>query len=121
MFNTVSAKQNTPVGKWASLLLCGHNRHSLTSNSAGNADPQGSIFHILKALPARLFLPTSGVPYPFLTLFFSIALSTVLSLFILFSVYFHPLECRPIKTGFHLFYCYIPSAQNSAWRIIGTQ
>lgn len=111
MVNTMRAKQN----KWASLLLCSHNGPPLTQASAGSTHSQGSTSHLFQALQARPFLPISGVPYPFLVLFFSIALSAVLStqpqypqplvlsLFILFSVYSPPLECRPMKAGFHFF------------------
>lgn len=100
MAHTVRAKQN----EWASLLLCSHSGPSLTSASAGNTHSQGSVFHLVQALQARPFLPISGAPYPFLVLFSSKALSGVLSLFILFSVYSPPLECRPMKAGFHFFY-----------------
>ena len=75
MVNTVTAKQN----KWASLLLCSHNGPPLTLASAGSTHSQGSTSHLFQALQARPFLPISGVPYPFLVLFFSIALSAVLS------------------------------------------
>lgn len=97
MVNTVRAKQN----KWASLLLCSHNGPSLTLASAGSTHSQGSISHLFQALQARPFLPISAVPYPFLVLFFSISLTAVLSLCILFNVYSPPLECRPMKAGFH--------------------